>query len=322
MNPPRPFSVLLFKLGGLSALLLLAFPILAHAKIVRTVEKAFPVEPGGNLKITTQGGDIRVQTADIKEVRITARQNIQAGSEKEADERLEKLALSFEQKGNDVTAEARYTERSFGFHFRSWPPVQVDFIVTIPARFNADLHTSGGDLIVGSLTGTLRGRTSGGDIKLEKIDGDIDAATSGGDVVLREGTARARISTSGGDIHVDRAGGPTEVSTSGGDVEVDSATNLISATTSGGDVRAVLSGPLKNDCLLSTSGGEVSVRLDKTAGFLLDAHTSGGDVDASGLTITIDRGGVGRSRLVGQVNGGGPRLKLRSSGGDIVVRTN
>ena len=322
MNPSCPSPAALFKHAGLSALLLLALPTLAHAKIVRTVERTFTVEPGSNLKVATQGGDIRIQTADIKEVRITARQSIHASSDKEADELLEKLTLNLEQNGNVVTAEARYAERSFGFHFHNWPPVQVDFIVTVPTRFNVDLRTSGGDLIVGSLTGTLHGRTSGGDIKLEKIDGDIDASTSGGDVLLREGTARARISTSGGNIHVDRAGGPTEVATSGGDIEIDSAANLISATTSGGDVRAVLTGALKNDCLLSTSGGEVSVRLDKTAGFMLDAHTSGGDVDASGLTILIDRGGVGRSRLVGQVNGGGPRLKLRSSGGDIVVRTN
>jgi hypothetical protein len=54
-------------------------------------------------------------------------------------------------------------------------------------------------------------------------------------------------------------------------------------------------------------------------GFQLDAATSGGDVNAAGLTITIDRGGQGKSSLSGAVNGGGPVLKLRSSGGDIVV---
>ena len=57
------------------------------------------------------------------------------------------------------------------------------------------------------------------------------------------------------------------------------------------------------------------------AGFELDASTSGGDVRAEGLTITIAKGGVGKSRLAGSVNGGGPILKLRSSGGDISVRT-
>jgi len=44
-------------------------------------------------------------------------------------------------------------------------------------------------------------------------------------------------------------------------------------------------------------------------------------VNASGLTITIEKGGTGKSRLVGAVNGGGPLLKLRSSGGDVTVHS-
>ena len=49
------------------------------------------------------------------------------------------------------------------------------------------------------------------------------------------------------------------------------------------------------------------------------ASTSGGSVDAEGLTLTLEKGG--RSRLAGNVNGGGPLLKLRTSGGNIEVRT-
>ena len=38
------------------------------------------------------------------------------------------------------------------------------------------------------------------------------------------------------------------------------------------------------------------------------------------LKRTIEKGAIGKSRLVGSVNGGGPLLKLRTSGGDINVR--
>lgn len=297
----------------------LALPGWAHAKIVRTVEKTFSVEPGGTLKVSTQGGDVRVQTGDTKQVRVTAKQTIRANSEKEADELLELLSLKIEQAGNDIAAEAKYDKNAFGFRWGR-TPVTVDFVITVPDHFNAEIHTSGGDIVVGSLTGDVRARTSGGDMKFDRIAGALDAATSGGNVELKETTARAKISTSGGDIHIDRAGGPTEVSTSGGDVVIESADQLISARTSGGGIHAVLTSALKNDCLLSTSGGEVNVQVVKGAGFVLDAHTSGGDVDASGITLTIERGGLGKSRLVGSVNGGGPRLKLRASGGDITLR--
>jgi DUF4097 and DUF4098 domain-containing protein YvlB len=111
------------------------------------------------------------------------------------------------------------------------------------------------------------------------------------------------------------------LNTSGGNIEIKSVENTLHASTSGGDVSARLAGPLKGDCKLGTSGGHVRVTVDKTAAFDLDASTSGGGVDAAGLTITIERGGSGRSRLSGKVNGGGPLLKLRSSGGDVVVQS-
>lgn len=309
----------LIPLLTLSALL--AAPAVLPAKIIRTVEKTFTVQPGGNFKASTQGGDIVIQTGDTNEIRITAKQTIRASTEKEADELLEKLTLSFEQQGNDVIVESKYESRPRGLHFGNWPPVQVAFTVTLPRKFNVNLNTSGGDIRVASLTGNARARTSGGNLSFDRIDGEIDAHTSGGDIMLKEGTARAKLGTSGGNIEIDRAGGPTEVSTSGGDITINSVAQLLSATTSGGDVHATITEPLKQDTLLSTSGGDVRVRMVKDAGFELDASTSGGDVRAEGLTITIAKGGVGKSRLAGNVNGGGPRLKLRSSGGDISVRT-
>ena len=310
-----------FLLPLLTAGVLLAAPAMLQAKIIRTVEKTFTVQPGGNFKASTQGGDIVIRTADVSEVRITAKETIDTSSEKEADQLLEKLSLTFEQQGNDVTAEAKYEKRGAGFHFGNWPPVQVTFTVTVPQNFNVNLNTSGGDIKVASLKGNARVRTSGGNLSFDRIDGEIDGQTSGGDIMLKEGTARARLGTSGGDIEVDRAGGPTEVSTSGGNLVLNSVAQLISATTSGGNIKASITEPFKQDSLLSTSGGDVSVRVLKTAAFELDAHTSGGDVDAAGLTLTINKGGMGKSRLVGSVNGGGPKLTLRSSGGDIRIRT-
>lgn len=300
---------------------LLASPAVLQAKITRLVEKTFTVQPGGNLKASTQGGDIIIKTADTPEVRITAKQVIRASSEAEADEILADLTLTLEQNGNDVVAEAKYEKGRGGFHFGNWPPVSVSFTVTVPREFNLNLNTSGGDVTVASLKGNVRARTSGGNLHFDRIDGDLDGHTSGGDIALSEGTARAKLGTSGGNIQIDRAGGPTEVSTSGGDITINSVAQLLSANTSGGDIKATITEPIKQDTVLSTSGGDVRVQVVKGAGFELDASTTGGDVKAEGVTITISKGGVGKSRLAGSVNGGGPRLKLRSSGGDITIRT-
>jgi Putative adhesin len=298
--------------------ILAALSATASAKIERSVEKSFQVQPGARLTVSTAGGDIRVAPSSDSMIKVVAKEHIRASSEAEADALLQKLDLVIEQHGNDVTATASYREGA-GFHFGSWPPVQVDFVVTVPSRTSVDLKTSGGDVAVGDLDGAVRARTSGGEIELGKIGADIDASTSGGSVRLDEGRGIVKLSTSGGNISAGRVAGPADLRTSGGDIRIDSVENTLSAHTSGGDVKAVFAGPLKGDCSLSTSGGEVKATLGQGVGFQLDAATSGGDVNAAGLTITIDRGGPGKSSLSGSVNGGGPLLKLRSSGGDIVV---
>ena len=289
-----------------------------HAKIERIVEKTFSVSAGGTLRIETEGGAIRVQSTPEAVVKVTAKQRIRANSESEADELLKKLTLTFDAQGADVTATAKFERPTMGVRWGN-QPVEVDFVVTVPARYAVNLKTSGGDIVVGDLDGKVDARTSGGDVKLGKISGEIDASTSGGNVTLGEGLAAVKLGTSGGDIVIGRLAGPTVAHTSGGNIKATQVERTLEAKTSGGNVSAVFAGGLRGDCLLSTSGGKVKATVEPTAGFRLDASTSGGDVAAEGFAITIEKGGVGKSRLMGAVNGGGPVLKLRSSGGDIVV---
>ena len=307
--------IVLFTLGAL-----LVAPTFLEAKITRTVQKTFTVSAGGLLKVQTSGGDIEVQTGTSdSEVKVTAKQWINADTEEKADEVLKDLTLTIEQNGGNVTALAKYGKTG-GWHWGE-TPVTVSFVVLVPRHFNVDLNTSGGNIELQSISGKARLRTSGGDLKLARIEGEVDGNTSGGNISLQEGTASVKLSTSGGDIHVDRAGGEADLSTSGGNIVIDSVGNRVNASTSGGDVKANIEGALSGDCSLSTSGGNVVVSVGKSVAFDLKAHTSGGDVDAGGLTITIESGGMKKSNLSGKVNGGGPRLSLGTSGGDIRIHT-
>ena len=292
----------------------------AQAKVTRTVEKAFTVQAAGQLRVETQGGNITVKTDDGNTVRIVATQVIDAGNDADADRILEKLSLSFDQSGNDVTMRAAYEKRGLAITWGNWPPVQVSYTVTLPRKFNADLNTSGGDIRVGSLQGNVVARTSGGNLVFERIDGDLDGKTSGGNVSLVEGTAKARLSTSGGNIQIDRAAGPTSVSTSGGNISVNSATQITRATTSGGNIRVKLTEAPQQSTTYNTSGGDITVSLPTSAAWTLDAETSGGEVRVSGVPITVTKSNTSKSRLAGTVNGGGPTLSLNTSGGEIRVR--
>ena len=297
-----------------------AAPVFLKATVERTVEKTFAVQPGGTLKVETAGGNISVEPGAGDTVKVVAKEKIRASNDAEADDLLKDLTLTIEQQGNNVSASAKY-DRGVGGWFSGRQPVQVDFIVTVPSHYSTDLKTSGGNLTVGDLAGGMELNTSGGNVKLGNIDGTVNAGTSGGNVSLESCTGDTKLRTSGGNVRADRIVGRADLGTSGGDIVVKLVENVLSAHTSGGSVEAGIGGALKGDCSLGTSGGDVNVTVDKTAAFRLDAATSGGRVRADGLTITLDDGGTGRSHLSGNVNGGGPLLKLRTSGGSIRVVT-
>ncbi|HEY1110062.1 MAG TPA: hypothetical protein VGE76_15535, partial [Opitutaceae bacterium] len=122
---------------SLLAGLFVASVAVASAAIERVVEKSFTVGGAGLLKIETQGGSIKVQPSSDSVVKITARQSIKASSESEADELLKGLDLTFDQSGNNVSAAARYEGQKERGWFKSWPPVQVSFTVSVPAAFAA-----------------------------------------------------------------------------------------------------------------------------------------------------------------------------------------
>lgn len=291
----------------------------AFARIERVVEKTFTADAAGTLRVETDGGSIRVDPASGSVVTIKAIQRIRANSETEADDLLTKLDLIMEQNGNDVRVAAKYERPPLGFRWGSWPPVHVDFVIGVPAAFATDLHTSGGSITIGDLGGRADARTSGGSIKLGRMGSSVDARTSGGSITLAEAGGAVELRTSGGNITAGRIDGSAELSTSGGGIKVESVSGILRAHTSGGNIQAGFTGPLQEDSSLSTSGGSVHVTVEPSLAFRLDASSSGGGVRADGLTIRLADSGARRDRLVGDVNGGGPTLKLRSSGGGVAV---
>ncbi len=293
----------------------------AGAAIERTVEKAFAVTGNGVLSVETQGGAIRVTTTTEPGVKISARQRIKAGSDAEADELLRKLDLRMEQSGNDVRVVAKYPRRPSGFSFGSWPPVQVDIDVAVPAGFAAEVSTSGGNVQVGDLAGQVKAKTAGGSIVLGRLGAEVQARTSGGNITLGAAAGAADLNTSGGNITAGPVAGAATLGTSGGNIAIEGVRGVLRAKTSGGNIRARFVGPLTDDCSLSTSGGSVRVTVDRAAAFRLDAATSGGKVDVDGLKLTGEKNSSARSSMTGEVNGGGRTLKLRSSGGGVSVRS-
>ena len=280
--------------------------------------KSFTVAKGGTLEVSVDGGDIRISVWDKNEVLV----RVDGIDEEDLDR------LKMKQSGNDVRVEFR-NRRSWGWggsgHLR--------FEITVPAQYNADLRTSGGDITVkGTINGKVTGATSGGDVKLEDVKGGrVELSTSGGDMRTGDVQGDVTLKTSGGNIEMGVVGGEANVGTSGGNIVVKSVGKSLKANTSGGDIEI---GDVGGEARVSTSGGDVRVRkvtgnatLNTSGGNIhlesasgtVKANTSGGDISLQNISGSIEAATAGGEVEAELRPSGKGRSKLSSAGGQITL---
>jgi len=317
------------------------------------VRRSIPVDSSKRVVLYADWGAIKVQTGVTRlvEVEVSFRGNPR--SRAEFDRMLRDFSLDVSQVGTDIRVSGRFKDGwkpaplwgSFWGWFNHAPCRenkclayewlrQVEYRVSLPRELSVDLSTSGGSIAVGDLMGEVAARTSGGALSFGRIGGPVTGNTSGGSISLAGSRGKAVLHTSGGGISVEDAAGEVEASTSGGSVQVNRAsgrvsahtsggsitiretTGAVDASTSGGSVSAFLSSQPNESCRLSTSGGSINIELARNLRVDVDASTSGGSVSSD---FPVPTSGDGHN-LRAAINGGGPLLHLRTSGGGIRIQ--
>ncbi len=319
----------------LTTLLWLATSVAAFAATEEQLNKTFAVQPGGKVIVDVDFGEIDVKTAAANEVNVDVWRKVTRSKQEDEEAFLKDCPVTFTQEGNSVTIRSHRktkTRWTWGFNNRT----EGKYTLTVPAQFTAHLDTAGGGISVKDLAGEVFAGTSGGGLRFARIRGPLTGDTSGGGIEVTDCEGKIKIDTSGGGISVSGGGGslegdtsgggvsvknfagPAQVGTSGGGITIINVAGKVDGNTSGGPINVTLSAPVPGPVRLSTSGGGVTVRVPETAGFLLDAETSGGSVSCD-LPINIE-GKKEHGRMKGAVNDGETLVHLRSSGGGIHVK--
>jgi len=281
------------------------------------INKTFTVEPGGKLTVESDYGSIDVRADGGSEVRIQVRIHKDSWSSRKIKRFMERFEVDFNKTGNDVTVRAEDREEHTGWFSGSRTP-EIQFIISVPKIYHVDLATSGGSIRVGDLEGSAVAETSGGGLHFGNIKGPVDGHTSGGSIEIAGCAGTLDVETSGGGITVGSTQGDVRARTSGGSIDISETYGSVQAETSGGGISATFrKNPIK-DCSLETSGGGIKVAGPADLHVDLDAETSGGRVSTD-FPVTLT-GEIDPQHLVAALNGGGPRLILRTSGGGIRVQ--
>ncbi len=270
----------------------------------------FFVNPGGSLFLEADEGSVYIQAVDGNKVEIETTREVYKKYERDADKIIQDIDVNCAQQGDDVRVRADFNGRRGQAH--------LELRITVPRYYNVRAKSHGGGISVESLQGEVSAETVGGGLTFTRVQGKIAGETKGGGIILTETEGNADVHTSGGGIDLNRVKGHIVAETSGGGIKVDEVLGQIEAKTSGGSVEARISGQPNNDCQLYTSGGHVTVRLGEGVGVNLDARTSSGGRVVTDFPVTV-QGELGSS-VEANVNGGGPRLVLRTSGANIYLR--
>ncbi len=222
------------------------------------------------------------------------------------------------------------------------------------------VRTGGGAVRVGKIGGRLECYSGGGAITAESLGSDANINTGGGAISVREAKGLVHARTGGGSIRVERAGAGVKVAAGGGLLEVLEAGGPVVAETGSGSIKVRSASDVRCASgagmihMVSVSGkleantGSGSIIADLSgASRLRDStlDTSNGDITVlipSNLAVTVQASNetAGTNRIVsdfpeirprhdednngwearGSLNGGGPVLRLTSSGGTIYVR--
>ena len=324
--------------SSLATLILVSLTTLtAVAATEENIHQTQSAKPGGKLVVDVDFGSITVSPGDNDKVVVDAQRKIESSSKEKEEEYFKAVPVTVTTEGDTVVVRARRKNKSLGsqlWNLLGRTSTEGRYAVRVPATFNTDLQTAGGDVSANGLTGTVKVGTSGGDLNFERIHGPIDAETSGGDITVTAcegtldvetsggrieatgGSGSLRAQTSGGSVTVANFAGDTKVESSGGRLRLANISGKLSGETSGGAIEAILSSPVAGDVRLETSAGAIRVLAPTSAALTLDAETSAGDVTNDFPTAHTQ---ASRDSLKGTINGGGKTLVLRTGAGSIGI---
>ena len=189
--------------------------------------------------------------------------------------------------------------------------------------------TAGGSIFVESADQAVVAETAGGSINVKKCGGDLKASTAGGSLDVGDVNGAATLESSGGSIRLTSATGAVKANTAGGGIHLYKLMRGVKAETAAGSITAEFVGKPADltDSYLSTSVGDVIVYLPADMKVTVKAviETSLGHKirsDFPELKVTSEGGDWGPKEMyaIGQINGGGPVLKLHTTLGNIELR--
>lgn len=264
-----------------------------------TIKRSFKVSADGTLYIDLDYGDIEVSQISGDDVLVELERDVDTRDQDEAMRMLERHDYEIYQRRNDVTVRSRYERRNSRWG-RNNNEVSFRIRVRIPEQYNVNFLNGAGN------------------VEVEDVEGDVEGRTGAGNIVIGNIAGTVSIATGAGNVEVDGAVGRMDVSSGAGNVELRDVRGEVDATTGAGNVRAEIIRQPEGNSRLESGAGNVTVFLADDIQIDVDAQASLGSA-SNEFSLRVEGKWMTKS-FAGELNGGGPRLRLRSGVGNVSLQ--
>lgn len=291
-------SFFLYRWTAVVVLLFVTSPAIAGLQDVRdTVKESFEVRPGGTLIVDMDHGNLEIEASRGNMVHIEVERIVKARSRADADNVLNEHDLEFSSLNDDVRIESRYHEESRFWGDRN--QLKVLIRVRVPIEYNVDFATGMGNIWIADVEGRIEGKTGAGNIDIEAIRGPLDVRSGSGNITVEAIDGFVEATTGAGNIAVRDVCGAMEVNTGAGNVEAD------------------LTCQPEDDSEFTSGAGNVTVYVDTEIRCDVDAVAGMGSARTD-FPLKVEGRWMKKS-FEGELNGGGPELRLRAGVGNVTL---
>ena len=170
--------------------------------------------------------------------------------------------------------------------------------------------------------------TGGGGVVIESGAQGATVETGGGSVEVRQCKGTVKVSTGGGSVELKDVGGSADIETGGGSIELNGVPSARAETGAGGIIAKFVGATgERTDSQLETSAGDIIVYLSpnlnitiRAAIELANGHNIRSEFPEIRVMTEGETYGPKTITAEGNLNGGGPVLKERTTTGDISIR--
>jgi DUF4097 and DUF4098 domain-containing protein YvlB len=258
----------------------------APATFHPAAEDVFPASPGQRLLLDLKtAASVDIQGWDEPRVQVRSQAGGRDGDKVRVDTRRDdhgvRVHMAYEGAGHLQSSSMRLQVR-------------------VPRRFDVQLDSAGGDLVIRDVQGTFSGITGGGEIRLERVKGSADLSTGGGEINVSDSNLSGSVSTGGGEVRFSRVSGGLRGSSGSGPVtyvkddrgeigDLDARRGRLVMEKAGGEITI---DDVPHGADVSTGGGNIEI--GRGAG-LVEASTGGGDIRIGPIAGSIHAGtGAGK----------------------------